>query len=45
MIITMKKGASSTEAKHVIDRVEALGFDPHPIYGVERTVVAAVGDE
>ena len=45
MIITMKKGASSTEVKHVIERVEALGFEPHPIYGVERTVVAAVGDE
>lgn len=45
MIITMKKGASSREIKHVIERVEALGFEPHPIYGVERTVVAAVGDE
>jgi 3-deoxy-7-phosphoheptulonate synthase len=45
MIITMRKGAPREQIDHVIDRVRALGFDPRPIFGVERTVVAAVGDE
>ena len=45
MIITMRKGAPREQIDHVIDRVTALGFDPRPIFGVERTVIAAVGDE
>ena len=45
MVITMVKGATQEQVDHVINRVKELGFEPHPIYGVERTVVAAVGDE
>lgn len=45
MVITMVKGATQQQVGHVIERVKELGFEPHPIYGVERTVVAAVGDE
>ncbi len=45
MVITMKRGAAREEVDHVIDRVETLGFEARPIFGVERTVVAAVGDE
>jgi len=45
MVITMVKGATQEQVDHVINRVQELGFEPHPIYGVERTVVAAVGDE
>jgi 3-deoxy-7-phosphoheptulonate synthase len=44
MIIIM---ASRDEAhvNHVIERIEELGYAAHVIRGVERTVVAAVGDE
>ena len=45
MVITMQRGATREQVDHVIERVEALGYESHPIYGVERTVVAAVGDE
>ena len=45
MVITMQKGASEAQVNHVIERVRELGYEPHPIFGVERTVVAAVGDE
>jgi 3-deoxy-7-phosphoheptulonate synthase len=45
MIIVMKPGATKAQYDHVIDRVKALGFQPHPIIGVERTVIACVGDE
>jgi 3-deoxy-7-phosphoheptulonate synthase len=33
------------DVNHVVSRVEALGYKAHVIVGVERTVVAAVGDE
>ena len=45
MVITMAKGATEEQVAHVMERVKASGCEPHPIYGVERTVVAAVGDE
>ncbi len=45
MIITMERGATQDQVDHVMDRIRGFGYDPHPIYGVERTVVAAVGDE
>lgn len=45
MIIVMKKGASTEQIDHVMDRIRQLGYNPHPIYGVERTVIGAVGDE
>jgi 3-deoxy-7-phosphoheptulonate synthase len=33
------------DVDHVVERVEELGYKAHVILGVERTVVAAVGDE
>jgi len=45
MIVVMKAGASSAEIGDVIGEVERLGYKPHPIYGVERTVIACIGDE
>ena len=29
----------------MIRRVEQLGLKPHPIYGTERTVIAAIGEK
>ena len=45
MIVVMKRGASPEQIQHVIQRVEEFGLKAHPIYGTERTVVAAVGDK
>ena len=45
MIVVMKKGASPEEIAHMIERVERLGLKAHPIYGTERTVIAAIGEK
>ena len=45
MIIVMQKGASKEQINHVINRIKLLGYTPHPIYGEQRTVVGAIGDE
>lgn len=45
MIIVMKAGATEEELSTVVARVKELGYQPHVIRGVERSVVGAVGDE
>ena len=45
MIVVMKRGATQEQIEHTIQRVETLGLKAHPIYGTERTVIAAVGEK
>jgi 3-deoxy-7-phosphoheptulonate synthase len=45
MIIVMRPGASEAQIEHVFEQVRGLGYQVHPIYGEQRTVVACVGDE
>jgi len=45
MIVVMKRGATPEEIQHMIRRVEELGLRAHPIYGTERTVIAAIGEK
>lgn len=45
MIIVMERGASKEQIEHVFDRIREMGYKVHPIYGVERTVIGAIGDE
>ncbi len=45
MIIVMRRGAAPEQVAHVEERVREAGLVPHTIHGVERDVVAAVGDE
>jgi 3-deoxy-7-phosphoheptulonate synthase len=45
MIIVLKPHATRKQADEVKKHVIELGYDPRVIHGVERTVVAAVGDE
>jgi 3-deoxy-7-phosphoheptulonate synthase len=45
MIIVMKAGASQQQVDHVFERVRQLGYQVHPIFGEQRTVIACVGDE
>ncbi len=41
----MKAHATPAEIQAIIERVEGAGFQAHRIIGVERTVVACVGEE
>jgi 3-deoxy-7-phosphoheptulonate synthase len=45
MIVVMKAGAAKAEVEDVIGEIQQLGYRPHPIYGVERTVIGCIGDE
>ena len=43
MIIVMQEGATEAQVREVEGTLEEWGYEIHPIYGVERTVIAAVG--
>lgn len=43
MIVVLQPGATQEQIQQVEERIRSFGFDIHPIYGVERTVIAAVG--
>jgi 3-deoxy-7-phosphoheptulonate synthase len=45
MIVVMEKGATPEQIRHMAERVESHGLKAHIIHGIERTVIAAVGDE
>lgn len=45
MIIVFKAGASQSEVARVMEDITARGLKPIPLYGVERTVIAVIGDE
>ena len=45
MIIVMRSGASKKEIQDVEREIQDFGYTAHPIYGVERTVIGAIGDE
>ena len=45
MIVVMKATATEAEIQAVIGMVEKLDYSAHVIRGVERTVVACVGEE
>ncbi len=43
MIIVIKQEASKAQIAEVEEILKGLGYGVHPIYGVERTVIGAVG--
>ena len=45
MIIVMKKNSTQGQVDDVIEWIESVGYKAHPAYGVERTIVGALGDE
>ena len=45
MIVVMKSGADPEEIQRAKTTMVELGYQPHPIEGVLRTVIGAVGDE
>lgn len=45
MIVVLKPNTSDPEIEEVRRHIEELGYEPRLIQGVQRTVIAAVGDE
>ena len=41
----MQAGASKIEAQNIIEELQSKGLTPMPLYGVERTVIAVIGEE
>jgi len=44
MIVNMSEKATEPEIAHIIERIREAGYQPHVTRGVERTIVAAVGN-
>src|SRR4029078_12563472 len=44
MVIVMRQNASSLQISEAIQRVESMGYTAHPVFGVERTIIGAVGN-
>ena len=45
MIIVMQSGASKKEIADIERAIHDFGYQSHPIHGIERTVIGAIGDE
>ena len=44
MMIIMSTDATMKQIEAVIERVHALGFQPHSVHGTERTIIGVVGN-
>ncbi len=45
MIIVLKPHPTEAMVRHVVERIEELGFTPHLSQGVARTIIGVIGDE
>ena len=45
MIIVLKPQSTPETIRHVLERIEGLGFTPHLSQGVSRTIIGVIGDE
>ncbi len=45
MIVVIKPHTPREAIEEVMREVQRLGYEPRPIFGVEQTVIAAIGDE
>lgn len=45
MIIVMQKGVDQSKIARLVQELELKGLKPVPLYGVERTVIAVIGEE
>ncbi|MFQ5732383.1 MAG: 3-deoxy-7-phosphoheptulonate synthase [Planctomycetaceae bacterium] len=45
MIVVMKRGAGEDAVQRMAQRVEEMGLKAHVIVGIERTVIAAIGEK
>ncbi|MBN2255751.1 MAG: 3-deoxy-7-phosphoheptulonate synthase [Deltaproteobacteria bacterium] len=44
MIVVMKTNATAAQIDAVIKWIESVGFRAHPSFGIERTIIGAIGD-
>ncbi|NLC45945.1 MAG: 3-deoxy-7-phosphoheptulonate synthase [Firmicutes bacterium] len=44
MIVVMQRTATKEQINTVLSKLEELGFRPHPIHGVVKTVIGAIGE-
>jgi len=44
MIVNMSEKATEEQIAHIMERIREAGYQPHVTRGVERTIVAAVGN-
>src|SRR5580704_15565803 len=45
MIVVLKPGVSKKDEAALLREIKKMGYRPHVMRGVERTVVGAIGDE
>ena len=45
MILVLRRGSTPEQVKYAEDCLKEVGLEPHTLYGVERTVIAAIGNE
>lgn len=45
MIVVMKAKANQNNIDDIVKKIESLGYNPHIIKGVERTIIGAVGED
>lgn len=45
MIIVMERGSPKSQAEEIIKQLKDKGLEPVPLFGVERTVIAVIGEE
>src|SRR5947209_11122769 len=45
MIIILKPGISKKQESSILREIRKLGYTPHVMRGVARTVIGAIGDE
>ncbi len=45
MIVVLKTGVSEEEIQATAQRIREMGYTPHVLKGVEKTVIACIGDE
>lgn len=45
MIFVLKPGADDAQVQAIAERIRTMGYNPHVIRGVERTIIGAVGDD
>lgn len=45
MIIVLRPHSTPEQIKHVVDRIEEMGFKPHLSEGEHRTIIGVIGDE
>ncbi len=45
VVIILQSDTTKLQYNSIIAKVEELGFTPHPIVGVEKTVIAVIGDK